>query len=170
MWMGITYDNNSGADAATAAQLNQLGVGLYNPVNIGSSTDLAFATTSNGSFNSNLPPGATFNTPGVIDNFGFEIRVAAVPTASEVSVSGRVASSDGRGITGARVTLTDSEGVSVSVATDRRGSFTFAQVASGRTYTITVSSRRYTFDQPTQVINVTDQVADISFTGSAFGR
>lgn len=80
-------------------------------------------------------------------------------TAAGVSVSGRVVSSDGRAVRSARVTLTDTNGISRSVATGARGVFTFEDVEVGKTYTIAVASRRYTFEP--MALNVTDNVSGL---------
>jgi hypothetical protein len=89
------------------------------------------------------------------------------PTAAGVSVSGRVLSSEGRAVRGATVTMTDTNGVSRSAASGPQGAFTFDDVAAGRSYTFTVSSRRFAFDPI--VISVSDNVSDIVFTPSAGG-
>jgi len=173
VWIGITFDDSDGAGGntgATVADLNNLGVGFFNPPDRGSSLDRAFLTTTNGGFNSDNPPGALFDTPAIVDNFGYEILVASTPTAGGVTLSGRVTVPDGRGITNAVLTLTDPEGVSRTALTDRRGRFNFDDVPSGRTYVITVSARRYVFDQPSQVITVNDNATDLSFTASSLGH
>jgi hypothetical protein len=82
-WIGLTFDNNSGATGATDVQLNNLGMALFNPPTIGTSTDNAFETTAAGDFLVNNPPGATFNFGGnPAANFFFGISVAAVPEPS----------------------------------------------------------------------------------------
>ncbi len=39
-WIGLTFDDNTGATGATAAQLDNLGMALFNPPAIGTSADL----------------------------------------------------------------------------------------------------------------------------------
>jgi hypothetical protein len=75
----------------------------------------------------------------------------------------RVLSAEGRGVRGARVTITDSQGVSRSVATGDRGRYQFTDVEAGQTYTLTVASRRFIFTP--KVISVTDELADLDFVG-----
>ena len=76
-WIGMTFDDNTGASGATLAQMNLLGVGIYTPVDTGTSTDNIFRTTAAGSFLSNSPAGATLNFGGApVANLGFEIRRA----------------------------------------------------------------------------------------------
>ena len=75
MWAGVTYDNNNGTmPGVTAAVLDNMGQGTFNPPTIGSSADTAFETTAAGSFfNVANPAGAQFNFGGLpIANFGWE--------------------------------------------------------------------------------------------------
>lgn len=81
-WAGITFDNNSGATGATAAQLDLMGQGIFDPPTIGSSGDVFYATTGAGSFfNIASPAGALSNLGGnPLANFGWEFTVdVAVP-------------------------------------------------------------------------------------------
>lgn len=64
IWAGITFDDNTGTTGATAAQLNNLGVGLYDPPTIGSSNDQFFLTTAAGSFLSSNPAGSIITGTG----------------------------------------------------------------------------------------------------------
>lgn len=73
-WAGVTFDNNTGATGATAAMLNNLGQGLFNPPTVGSSADQYFHTTAAGSFFTTANPvGALANFSGnPVANFGWE--------------------------------------------------------------------------------------------------
>jgi hypothetical protein len=83
-WAGITFDDNTGGTGITAAQLNNLGQGLFNPPTDGSSADLFFQTTAAGSFLSNNPPGGLFNFGGnPVANFGWRV----VPTPEPASMA-----------------------------------------------------------------------------------
>lgn len=92
---------------------------------------------------------------------GWCVNFTFRPTAAGASVSGRVLSGEGRGITNALVTMTDPEGVTRSVSTTRSGAFTFENVEAGKTYVISVRSRRFTFSPRTVTVN--DNVADLEF-------
>jgi hypothetical protein len=82
-WIGLTFDDNNGATGATATQLNNLGMALFNPPTIGTSTDEAFETTAAGDFLVNNPAGSTFNFGGNPPaNFFFGVSVAQVPEPS----------------------------------------------------------------------------------------
>jgi hypothetical protein len=88
-WMGLTFDNNSGATGATDVELNNLGMALFNPPTIGTSTDNAFETTAAGDFLVNNPAGATFNFGGnPAANFFFGVSVAAVPEPATCLLGG----------------------------------------------------------------------------------
>ena len=80
-WAAITFDNVGTTTGATNAELNNFGTGLFNPVDVGSSTDIMFQTTAAGSFVSNNPAGAgvTFMAPTVANN-GWEFVVTSLGT------------------------------------------------------------------------------------------
>jgi hypothetical protein len=84
-WAGITFDNNLGATGATLAQMDLLGVGLFDPPTVGSSADLMFQTTAAGSFFApNNPAGGTFNFGGTpVASVGWDFTVDdATPAAT----------------------------------------------------------------------------------------
>jgi Secretion system C-terminal sorting domain len=79
IWAGMTFDDNTGTTGATAAQLNNLGQGFFNPVDKGSSTDDLFQTDTAGSFLGDNPTGSIGNLGGTpVANFGWEI-ISALP-------------------------------------------------------------------------------------------
>ncbi|HQU83251.1 MAG TPA: CHRD domain-containing protein [Pyrinomonadaceae bacterium] len=96
----------------------------------------------------------------------FAVAETLVPTAANSAVKGRVQSADGQGIRNARVTLTMPNGETRSVVTGSFGNFGFDELPSGQIYVITVSSKRYTFDQPVQVINLNGDAVAVSFTAT----
>ena len=85
-------------------------------------------------------------------------------TAAAVSLSGRVRTAGGRGIMNVIVTLTGSDGVTRQTRTGSFGYFRFDDVTSGQTCLITVTAKRFTFENPTQIINIADSLAEINFT------
>ena len=84
------------------------------------------------------------------------------PTAASVSIAGRVITPQELGLTGAFVTLTDSNGESRTVRTGKFGNFHFTDVMAGETYILTVSSKRYTYAP--QVITVIEDLTELVFT------
>jgi hypothetical protein len=85
------------------------------------------------------------------------------PTAAMTSVGGRVLTADGRGIRNAILTLSSVEGMISVAASGSLGYFEFPDVIVGRTYTLEVSSKRFTFGQPMISVTVVDQVTDLNF-------
>lgn len=86
IWAGITFDDNTGTTGATLAQMNNMGVGLFNPVTIGSSNDTMFQTTAAGSFfTTNNPAGSLFNFGGSpVANAGWKL----IPTPGAAALLG----------------------------------------------------------------------------------
>lgn len=85
------------------------------------------------------------------------------PTAADVSVSGRVLTANGRGITNTTVTITDADGVTRSTLTGSFGFYNFDNVRAGETYIVQVKSKSFSFDQPAQIISVQENVGEIDF-------
>lgn len=84
-----------------------------------------------------------------------------VTTAAKVTVSGRVTDKRDRGVSGARITLTDEEGVSVKARTNSFGYYTITGVEVGRGYLVDASARGYTF--PTKFLLVDQELTDVNF-------
>ncbi|MCU0239849.1 MAG: carboxypeptidase-like regulatory domain-containing protein [Pyrinomonadaceae bacterium] len=86
------------------------------------------------------------------------------PLASNSTISGRVLTDSGRGISKARLTLTDSNGNSRIVLTNPFGYYRFDEVESGENYVVSVFHKRYEFPNPSQVVFVTENLSDLNFT------
>jgi subtilisin-like proprotein convertase family protein len=84
-------------------------------------------------------------------------QCAAIPTAADVSASGRVRDRQGRAITGAFVTITDDAGLSRSARTNTFGYFTITGLPAGRSYIVTTAARRYSFEP--QLLTIDDNVS-----------
>ena len=82
--------------------------------------------------------------------------LSTVPTAAPVTVSGRVVTQTGQGISNATVSLTDDEGNTFSAVTGGSGNFSIAEVPSGATYILNVTHKRYRFTS--QVIGLSDDL------------
>lgn len=98
---------------------------------------------------------------------GFWTPNTLAPTAAMVLVGGRVTTADGRGITNVIVTLTSPSGEVRSARSTAFGYYQFNDVVVGSAYLISVSSRRFTFSQPTQVRTVMDNISDVDFVADA---
>ncbi|MEJ7848844.1 MAG: carboxypeptidase-like regulatory domain-containing protein [Pyrinomonadaceae bacterium] len=98
---------------------------------------------------------------GTVSAANLILTPVAGPTAADASITGRVRTSTGAGVNGAKVTLSGGTASAASVLTNAFGYFTFPAVESGQTYVVSVSSKRYTFVEPVQVIN--ENVAGVDF-------
>lgn len=98
--------------------------------------------------------------------FGTIRYVGVAPTAANVTVTGRITKSNGSGISGVTVGLTNSLGVTTYALTSSMGYYTFYDVPVGQTYIVTPSSTRYTFNPTNRIISVMDELADVDFAGS----
>lgn len=87
-----------------------------------------------------------------------------VPTAAPASISGRVATADGRGIGGARINVVNtSTGGTVDVITNPFGYYTVGDLRVGDIYVATVSHKRYSFVNSSRTITLNEDVADADF-------
>lgn len=120
-------------------------------------------TTANGGVNQSYSFDSTNNQLVVgrpSDNIVTVFRPA--PTASSVSVSGRVVTSEGRGIARVRVIITDTNGNSRTALTNGFGYYRFEEIEVGQTYIISVRSKQYLFNQ--QVLTVAEELTDLNLT------
>lgn len=96
----------------------------------------------------------------------FVIANGLSPTAASVSISGRAVTADGRGISNVVILLTDSSGDIRTTTTDSSGFYSFSDVPAGETYIVAARGKRYTFAQPSQVLNVSDETTEVNFIGN----
>ena len=92
-----------------------------------------------------------------------EFSAFVMPTAANVSVSGKVLTPDGRGLRNAVVTITDSNGIRRTVTTSSFGLYSFDNLQVGQTYVIRVSSKLYRFSS--RLVQVNDTLTDVDFVG-----
>jgi hypothetical protein len=94
---------------------------------------------------------------------GWGLQILA-PTAANVEISGRLLTASGEGIRNATVMLSGGNLTQpVQVQTGTFGYYRFSNLVVGQTYVITVISKRYTFPNPSRVINLVDNVTDENF-------
>ena len=91
----------------------------------------------------------------------YELQTA--PTAASISVSGRVITAQGRGINQVRVTITEASGEIRTAYSNPLGYYRFSDVPAGATYVVSVSHKRYQFNQSTQVLSVFEETNGINF-------
>ncbi|MBS1792523.1 MAG: carboxypeptidase regulatory-like domain-containing protein [Acidobacteria bacterium] len=141
----VTYNSPT----SITLNLNTVGASVSNP---------AFAPESVRNLTITNPDGQSVVRNGIIS--------ISVPTAANVSLSGRVADAAGQGLSRVRVSLTAADGTIRYATTNSFGYYRFDDVPSGAIYTLSVSGSRYQFAQPTRVIEVNDTLADLDFTAA----
>lgn len=83
------------------------------------------------------------------------------PTAASATISGRVLSPNGRGISRATVHLTDQNGNIKIAITNHFGHFRFENIGVGQSLILNVYHKKYQFN--TQVVNFEDDLTDLKF-------
>ena len=86
-------------------------------------------------------------------------RVQVTAASNNASINGRVLTSTGQGVANARVTITDTNGQVRNAITGGFGMFQFGDLQVGQTYTISVTSKRYTFAP--QTVSVTGDAVSV---------
>jgi CSLREA domain-containing protein len=114
--------------------------------------------------NSYVSSTATDLTTGDTSEFS-NARLVVTTTAASVSIGGRVSDASGRGLSGARVALTDASGSVRYATTNPFGYYRFAEVAAGETYVLTATHKRCEFSA--QAVSVNEERDDINFVGNA---
>lgn len=94
---------------------------------------------------------------------GFWTPPDFAPTAAAVSVGGRVTRTNGQGIRNAVVTLMDTTGTTRTTVTGSFGYYRFDEVTSGGAYVVTVTGQKFSFGNPTRVIELTGELIDVDF-------
>lgn len=105
---------------------------------------------------------ASCGTPPV-STMTYTILNDDTPTAASVLLSGRVVTSDGRGISGAVLTLISGRGLELYARTNPFGYYRFEGIEAGDFAVVTVGSKRFEFSSPTQSFVVGDSISDVNF-------
>ena len=103
---------------------------------------------------------AGINSTGGTFELGGGFWGGGAAPSSNATVSGRVLTSDGRGLRNATVSITDSNGVSRIATTSSFGFFSFDNVSAGQAYTFRIFSRFFRFQPRTVQINDNLTLAD----------
>jgi hypothetical protein len=106
-----------------------------------------------------MPPSGGYND-GYADNLSFILNT---PTAANASISGRITTAQGNGIRNVIISLTTPNGGIISTRTGTFGYYRFEDLPVGETYILSVSSKRYTFANPTRIISLQEDLTDEDF-------
>jgi hypothetical protein len=91
--------------------------------------------------------------------------VCGVLSAANASLGGRVQASNGSGISKARVQISGGGLTQPMFAlTNAFGYYTFSELQTGQSYTVSVIAKGRTFSQPTQIVTLGDDLSNVNFT------
>ena len=128
----------------------------------GTTTDLVFGDTPARRKVSGIDP----NTPLPQPTYTNGTVTISGPTATTVSVGGRVLTAQGRGIRNVVITMTDSQGNVRTATSTSFGYYQFDAVAAGETYIFTARGKRFTFARDTIVRSITEDTNSINFVAN----
>jgi autotransporter-associated beta strand protein len=93
-------------------------------------------------------------------------EATSAPTAADASISGRVATADGRGIRGVHVVVMGGDLTEPRVVvTSPFGYYRIDGLHAGETYLVSASGKRYVFDSPVRLISLGEDAAGVDFVG-----
>lgn len=90
------------------------------------------------------------------------LQINFIPTAANVSISGKIFAADGNAVSGATVVLTNQNGLSRTLRSNSFGIFRFDEVEIGQVYVVSIKSKGSRF--ASRVISVADEITDLNFT------
>ncbi len=157
----MVYTNVCSNNLADGIVINDTGVG-------GQAETVTISTMPAGTYNivvdgyssGGTPPGPS--GPYTLAVTGTGTVCPAV--AAGVNIGGRIANSNGIGISGARVSMIKPSGEVVITKTNAFGYYKFEDLEVGLTYTVQVVDKRHQFANPTQIVTLEDAVEDLDFT------
>jgi len=164
-WAADGTVGNTGYSNAAWAQTQTFSSMIWNSETFAQNPNanaIRWGTLYNFRFDSNRPP-TTVNASLGFFKTGNPVNVQVQgpsTVAIRAAVSGRVTSSNGIGISGARVTITDATGNTFSVLTSPFGYYSFEKIPGG-TYTFKVQAKFYSAAQ--QIIDVNDNLSGVDF-------
>lgn len=161
----LEFYNNATADSSTYGE-GQIFIGAANvttDANGDATFDQTFAFAA--ATNSFISSTATDTTDLNTSEFSRNSQILA-PTAAFGSVSGRVQTAGGRGIRSVRVSLIQADGTTKFVTTTAFGYYRFDNVEVGQSIVVSVAGKRFRFTPGTQVINMTEDIANLDFTAN----
>ena len=91
----------------------------------------------------------------------FQAINTLAPTAAAASVSGRILTTEGRGVANASVILTDTEGNVRVARTNAFGHFQLSDISAGANYTVTINHKQHRFAPA--LISVGEDLSDLLF-------
>lgn len=113
---------------------------------------------------------ATDSTTGDTSEFSMSRQIAG-PTAATASISGRLRTAAGAGISGVSVTLFNTQsGETITVTTGLNGMYVFESVPVGDDYIITPTALGFTFSPSSRFLSLTEELTSVDFVAVRRGR
>ena len=103
-----------------------------------------------------------------MDIGAYELQQPQVPTAADVSLSGRITDRYGRPISSVTVTVTDGGGFTRSSRTSSFGYYIIRGIPAGGSYIVSPSARAYTFTP--RFVSLMDNLSGFNFSPDASRR
>jgi hypothetical protein len=101
-----------------------------------------------------------------VSSFSDWTIAAIAPTSATATISGRISSPSGRGLSRVRVMISGGTLTAPRFAqTNAFGYYRLAGVPTGATYILSVESKQHRFAQSSRVINILEDISDVDFTG-----
>lgn len=97
---------------------------------------------------------------------GFWTAEPLAPTAAEVTISGRILTSNGIGIRNVFITLTEMTGTTHTVQSSSFGYYRFTNLVAGQMVIISVKAKQFNFLQPTQIVFINDDISELNFVAN----
>lgn len=95
------------------------------------------------------------------------VTARAGVTAADATLAGQVRTADGRGVARVRVLLSGGNLPEPKYAlTNPFGYYSFDGLESGEAYVVRVFSKRHSFDEPTRLVSLTDNITNVDFVTS----
>lgn len=88
------------------------------------------------------------------------------PSAAGLFVDGRVTTPEGNGIRNVMMTLTLEDGSVRTAVTGAFGYYRFEDIPGGQTVVLEISAKRYTFNNPVRLIQMSDDIAGLDWTSN----
>ncbi|MBP6002181.1 MAG: hypothetical protein KA746_01990 [Pyrinomonadaceae bacterium] len=125
------------------------------------------ASDSDAAYASN-PPGSPAGVHPVIslttgaagtNDHTFDVGFGTLaPSASGLSLDGRVTTAEGNGIRNVVLSLTLEDGTVMIARTGAFGYYRFEEIPGGQTAVVSITAKRYTFSNPVRLVQMTDNV------------
>lgn len=107
----------------------------------------------------------TTGGPGTNDHtldVGFNLS----PSATDVSVQGRISTSNGNGIRNIMVVLAEEDGTLHTAVTGSFGYYRIDDIQAGQNVTVSISSKRFSFSQPVRFVTLNDDLLNCDFVAN----